>query len=1332
MKFFYILISFLISFFISNNIIAQGPGIEWQKCLGGTSEDIARVVRTTADNGYIIAGYVESRTGDVSGHNGGMYDFWVVKLTNNGTIQWSKCLGGSNFDMANDIVQTTDEGFVVAGGTRSSDGNVSINYGNYDYWMVKLTRKGNIEWNKSFGGPEAESIQSIQTTNDGGFILAGSSFSNGFTVNGAHGQTDFWVIKTDGKGNVTWQKGLGGFGLDDASSIKITNDGSYIVAGSSTSDNNGGNNVSSNHGGSDYWVVKLSATGTIEWQKSFGGSSQEIGEAITPTMDGGYIMVGSTVSNNGDVTGNHTAGGVPSIDCWVVKMSATGVLEWQKSLGGSGTDIGYDVMTVSDKTFIIAGKTDSKDGDVSGGKGSADAWVISLSASGDIIWNKCYGGSHNDIARSVKRTGDGNLIFTGQTSSNNFDVSDFKGSVDYWVVKLGGVPACIPGIFISANPGEICQNTSTTFSAYVTFGGTQPHFQWKVNGINGGADSSSFTTSSLKNNDVVTCRLNGTASCAAVSTVESNPVTMTVHPNPIVSIVGDSCLGSTLSLTSGIPPYTLTWILNDAEVQTRRAGFEANGVTVAGGNGIGANANQFNKPTRFYLDTAGNLYIPDMDNNRIQKWVPGASTGITVAGGNGRGSAANQLDRPTSVFFDSKGIMYITDQNNNRIQMWSPGATSGVTLQQFFSTPTDIFIDANDNLYISEQNASRVIKTTTALTTITVVAGGNNYGSAANQLSSPTGIFIDAAGNVYVCDTDNNRVQKWAPNATAGITIGANTGSDLFRNPISVFVDEYGGIYVADYNNARVQLVDNENPYGVTVAGVSYPGSAPDMLDHPESVWIDANGDLIVSDLSNHRIQKFKNKISKIYTPLIEGSYTAKVVTTKGCSNTSNPIVIVSAKTPSVSITAISNAICPGVPITFTSTNGYGGTQPSYKWKINGIAVGTDSAALITSSAKAGDKVTCEMTSNYTGCISTKTVVSNTIDLIPASTGVASVKISAGDTTVCQGTPVTFSATPGNAGSAPVYEWKVNGIAQATNTSTFTTAALNNDDVVSCMMTSSANLCPDALTANSNPVVIHVIPKSIASLQITASDTLICVGDRIEFTAIATNTGTTPVYQWKVNGQNVGSNSSVYNSASLKNNDVVSCVLTSNVPCLENSSPSSNLVRVVVDDYPVITVRKDTVIFKGSNLQLTSTITGNIKTIVWTPASSLNNAAIVSPVASPAASTIYKVTASTMAGCTSGKQLAITVIENITIPNAFSPNGDGINDQWIIPGLSSYTDCRVEIFDRYGQPIFQSKGYNTPWNGTHNGKPLPVGTYYFIITTGYAGEKKSGSITLIK
>ena len=427
-----IIMAFL-SLFItwSANAQTSPPVIDWQKCFGGSNLDEAFAVVQTTDGGYVLAGKSNSSDSGMVTNDNLNNNFWIIKLNSSGTLQWQKNIGGGGDDKAYSIKQTTDGGYIVVGSSESSDGDVTNNNGKTDFWIVKLDSNGAVQWQESFGGSNDERANSVQQTADGGYIVAGYTSSSDGDVTSNLGQCDCWIIKLDNTGALVWQKTIGGTGNDMTYSIQQTSDGGYIMAGCSSS-NNG--DVSGNHGFIDFWVVKLTSTGSITWQKSLGGSENELAYAVQQTSDGGYIVCGYTFSNDGNVSGKNTD--VTSPDTWIVKLNSTGSIVWQKCFGGTSADIATTVQQTSDGGYIMAGSSASTDAPVTGNHGAADYWLVKLNSSGTLQWQKSLGGSNDDVATSIKETSDGGFIVIGSSSSTDGDVTGNHGAYDIWVVKL--------------------------------------------------------------------------------------------------------------------------------------------------------------------------------------------------------------------------------------------------------------------------------------------------------------------------------------------------------------------------------------------------------------------------------------------------------------------------------------------------------------------------------------------------------------------------------------------------------------------------------------------------------------------------------------------------------------------------------------------------------------------------------------------------------------------------------------------------------------------------------------------------------------------------------
>lgn len=439
-------------YFISHSssiVHAQSAGISnivWQKCLGGTREDIATDIKPTSDNGYIVVGYSNSNDGDVTGHHGDLLsDYWIVKLDNSGNIQWSKSYGGSQEDEAFAVHQTPDDGYIVVGHSQSSDGDVTDHHSGstvrFDVWILKLYSNGTIQWSKSYGGTSTDGAYDIALTSDGGYIVAGYADSDDGDLAGnvEQGSGDYWVIKLDGNGNIQWDRNY--FGnkiensaeLDFAKSIAETSDGNYIVSGYCRS-------CDSHPNQENLWMLKIKSDGTGDtiWTHIYGGTGGDGTSAIMQTSTGNYVSIGNTHSKNGDANCN-TSG---KHEMWVIKTNSFGnkITSFPSCFGGTGEDEGYDIIEAGDGTYILAGDTKSTDEGVACNHGDRDMWLINVDSSdGHIIWQQTLGGTHEDLANAVAATFDGKLIAAGYTMSSNGDVSGhhgLDGTSDYWVVKL--------------------------------------------------------------------------------------------------------------------------------------------------------------------------------------------------------------------------------------------------------------------------------------------------------------------------------------------------------------------------------------------------------------------------------------------------------------------------------------------------------------------------------------------------------------------------------------------------------------------------------------------------------------------------------------------------------------------------------------------------------------------------------------------------------------------------------------------------------------------------------------------------------------------------------
>ena len=373
---------------------SESRTVEWTRVYGGSSLDVAHAVIQTSDGGFLLIGGTES-------FGAGARDFWLVKTDVDGNMEWNQTYGGPRADNGFSVVETGDGGYALAGSTRS------FGAGGQNGWLVKTDVDGNMEWNQTYGGPNNDNLFSVVETGDGGYALAGFTLSYG-----AVGE-DFWLVKADSSGNREWHKRYGGSSIDIARSVVKADDGGYLLAGSTES---------FGAGADDFWLVKVDSSGNHEWNRTYGGPNSDYAFSTVGTSDGGYALAGRTRSFG--------SGGT---DFWLVKVDSSGNHEWNQTYGGTGNDPAHTLVEASlagtvDGGYVLAGFT------VSFGAGGQDGWLVKTDVDGNMEWNQTYGGAYDDVINSVAETSDKGYVLAG------FTVSFGSGGQDFWLVKLAAPP----------------------------------------------------------------------------------------------------------------------------------------------------------------------------------------------------------------------------------------------------------------------------------------------------------------------------------------------------------------------------------------------------------------------------------------------------------------------------------------------------------------------------------------------------------------------------------------------------------------------------------------------------------------------------------------------------------------------------------------------------------------------------------------------------------------------------------------------------------------------------------------------------------------------------
>ena len=358
-------------------------------------------------------------------------------ISQNIEIQKTLTLGGSKNESGQCIVDTSDGGYAVLGYTQSMDGDVANKTdSSYDFWLLKFNAVGQQQWQNIYGGSDDERGQEIITTVDGGFAIVGSSKSNDGDVSENSGSSDFWILKTNSLGDIEWEKSFGYSGVDNGLSILQTQDQGFLISGvlDVTSSNGEGNSNrlgSPRHAGGDYWVLKLNQMGVLQWSRFFGGTFTDTAYAINETQTGDFIIVGSSDSVDVDISNNKG-----SYDYWVLKLSNTGDLLWEKSFGGSEIDEAKAMAPSSDGNFLIAGDSRSQDFDISTNYGAADIWVVKINTDGALLWEKSFGGGNFYGVQAIRVAQNGGFLIAGNSRSSDGDLSENKGQNDAWLFKI--------------------------------------------------------------------------------------------------------------------------------------------------------------------------------------------------------------------------------------------------------------------------------------------------------------------------------------------------------------------------------------------------------------------------------------------------------------------------------------------------------------------------------------------------------------------------------------------------------------------------------------------------------------------------------------------------------------------------------------------------------------------------------------------------------------------------------------------------------------------------------------------------------------------------------
>jgi len=349
----------------------KAPEIEWQRTFGGVDYERSESIEQTTDGGYIIAGFTSS-------FGAGRGDVYLIKTDQNGKKQWEKTFGGEREEYARSVRQTSDKGYIVAGGTKS------FGAGEFDIYLIKTDQNGKKQWEKTFGGEDSETAGIIQKTpQNEDFIIPGLTIPLGLR------RGDIYLIKIDQNGNLIWEKTFGGGRIHRANEVSLIVKEDHLIIGSGI--------IHLEKTRSDYYLIKTDQNGNLIWEKTFGGEKEEILEDIKETKDGNFVLGGTSI--------------LPERGVYLVKTDQNGNLIWEKIFRGTDPENEYDAESLDitkDDNYVVGGVTWNRR-TFSG----SQTYLIKVNSNGNLIWEKTFGGEEENFALSIKQTSDLGYIVAG-------------------------------------------------------------------------------------------------------------------------------------------------------------------------------------------------------------------------------------------------------------------------------------------------------------------------------------------------------------------------------------------------------------------------------------------------------------------------------------------------------------------------------------------------------------------------------------------------------------------------------------------------------------------------------------------------------------------------------------------------------------------------------------------------------------------------------------------------------------------------------------------------------------------------------------------------------
>jgi len=1108
----------------------------------------------------------------------------IINLESKAQITFQKTFAAAGMNGGLFIQKTTDGGYIVTGQHETSGA------GGCDIYIFKRDNCGNIEWFKTYGDATSDGGMCIQQTPDGGYIITGLGYDFG-----GGGTRDVILMKIDASGNVQWNKIYGGPAEEYGMYVQLTNDGGYIIVGTSTS---------FGAGDWDLYLVKTDSIGNLQWTKYFGGGNHDSGTYIEQTADGGYIIFGKTESFG--------AGGA---DVWLIRTDNIGDLLWAKTYGGTGAEGQHwntKGLIMPDGGFIISSHTTSF------GAGLADVWLIRTDSSGNVLWSKTYGGADNDLPRFIRQTNDNGFIIGGETWSFGL------GGRDVYLVKT---------------------DSSGNLEWSRTFGGAGDDKAMCVQQANDGGYVLSGNTSSFGaiNYDVYIMKTdtNGNGPCN-----QTNPVTIENTVSPVVN---------TITPTTG------------------SGGIE---------NSPSPVVNTYT-PSDYFLCLNCNVKFANF------------------------GTCPDQL---TITFIDSSGCATSWE--------WDFGDGNTNTVQNPIHTYA---APGTYNVQLIAINSAYACFDTIVKQIVVNTQPTYDFSIAGFCLGNSTQ-FTDQSDNTVVTivnwlwdfgdgntSTTQNPSHLYADTGTYTVTLTATTNAGcvgIVTKNITIYPQTVGGTMLF---NSTVCLGSNN---GLLMLG-GYVGT---ILNWEYSI----DGGITWTNIPN-------TSDTMTYSNLTTTTMYRAIIQSGLCATeTSEEATIITLDPLTVGGTVFSDVtVCSGSNIGTLTLTGHTGNVLYWEYSTDGGVTWTNIAN--TTTLQSYNNLTT--TTIYRALVESGICPDSystpaTINVDPVSVGGAV----GSDATVCSGSNSGILTLTGYAGNIMNWESSIDGGGTWVVLTNDTTIQLYINLTTTTMYRAVVQGGPVCPSENSTAATITVDPVSVGGT--VGNDSTVCNGLNNGILTLSGYTGN--ILNWEFSADtgltwiNIPNTTDTQSYSNLTVLTWYRTVVQSGV-CPPDTS--SNTV-ISIFPLPVADAGEDTTISLGYSVMLDGS---GGEFYFWSPGIYLSDTTIFDPLASPLNLITYILAIIDVNGCVDTDSVTINVLVdyNLIISNLITPNGDNYNDTWYIDNIENYPKCEVSIYNRYGNLIFNTSSYKNDWAGTYNGSRLPDGTYYYVLTCPGTEKVFKGGITIL-